>query len=51
VNKKGSKPSQRWLRLGGGRMDGVQKYTVYAILPLEFDPGTKIKESDILASV
>ena len=39
------------LRLDGGRMDAVYTHSVYAILPLHFDPASPISESDILAKV
>ncbi|KAI4915313.1 hypothetical protein J4E85_010438 [Alternaria conjuncta] len=42
---------RQWLRLDGGRMDAVYIHSVYAILPLSFDPATPISESDILAKV
>jgi hypothetical protein len=51
VNKKQRRKDQCWLHLDGGTMDAVCIHSVYAILPLNFDPAMTISESDILANV
>ncbi|KAF4436509.1 hypothetical protein F53441_13230 [Fusarium austroafricanum] len=43
--------SKRCLYLWGGTMDGVQRHSVYAILPLDYDLRTSISQSDVLARV
>ncbi|CAN9392823.1 unnamed protein product [Alternaria alternata] len=51
VEKKKRLNNQYWLHLDGGTMDAVCIHSIYAILPLSFDPAKTISESDILAKV
>ncbi|EJT68497.1 hypothetical protein GGTG_13927 [Gaeumannomyces tritici R3-111a-1] len=41
----------RWVRLAGGKLHGVEELSEYAILPWSFDLGKRIEETDIIARV
>ncbi|KAL8365085.1 hypothetical protein RB595_004077 [Gaeumannomyces hyphopodioides] len=48
---KRKEPIDRWVRLAGGKLHGVEQLSEYAILPWGFDLGKRIEETNIMARV